>query len=191
MRTDNNGNDPDPLLIQVYKFIRIIIAVFIFIVAVVAGTISRKFPDGFILGLLLGIILTAFFWFLFGYDIRRAKTAYKQFPVLFSQIKQARQNKARGIVDPRQPKYDLQDWLSLLSIFVCCFAAMMLLMPWWAHTLKEDIPRAVAFWVLIGCAMISDQLFRKRRVTGKTAVITAVGLIFGVCLLLGRIFQIW
>jgi hypothetical protein len=67
----------------------------------------------------------------------------------------------------------------------------MLLMPWWKYTLKDDIKRAQAFWGLIIGAIVSDQLFRKKWVTGKTAIVAAIILILGVCLLLGKIFQIW
>ena len=191
MKKNNDSNDPDPPLIQIYEVVRIIFAVFIFIVMVVAGTISRKFPDGLFLGLFLGITLTGIFWFVFGMNIDRARTAYKQLPVLLSQIKQTREIKARGIIDPRLPKFDFQDKLSILCVFLCSFTAVMLLMPWWADTLKEDIPRAQAFCVLIGCAIVIGQLFYKRRVTGKTALIAALVLILGVGFALSKIFQIW
>lgn len=149
-----------------------------FLGMVIISTYAQGFPEGFLLGLLMGTLWAGLSWWRLSTSIKRAKAAGEKLRA-FATGRKRRQPTTR------------QETLALLGLLLTGLIALLLILSCMFYSCQTNYARVQIAFVLIGLAIIIDRVFREQRVKGKAALILFGGVMLATLFILGRILKFW
>ncbi len=149
-----------------------------FLLIVAGATVAQGFPNGFIVGLVVGSLFAFVSWLRFRNSYNNAVEAREKL-LAYSQGHREVFNASK------QVNY------AILSSVVIGLLALLLLGSCFVYSCKNELVRPRIIFILIGLSIAIQQLFWKERVKGKSAIIALIALAILVIFLLGKVFSIW
>jgi len=149
-----------------------------FLLIVVASTIAKGFPSGFITGLFFGFVFALLGWVRFRRLYDDANEAREEF------LPHSHGRRKTFKLSP------IATYALLISVIVSVIA-VFILGSCLVYSCQNEVLRPQIMFILIGWAIIIQQLFYKERVKGKVAFIVFILLGFLVIFLLGKVFFMW
>ena len=149
-----------------------------FLLIVIGATIVQGFPDGFIVGLVVGSLFAFVCWLRFRNSYNNAVEAREK-------LSAYSQGNKEVFNTNKQVTY------SILSNMVIGLFALLLLGSCFFYSCKTEVVRPRLIFLLIGLSIAIQQLFWKERVKGNSAIIALGVLAVLVIFLLGKIFSTW
>lgn len=149
-----------------------------FLLMVLVATLAQGFPDGFITGLVVGSLFAFVSSLRFRNSHNRAVEAREKL-YAYSQGDKEVLNSSGQVT------------YAISSCIVIGLLALLLYGSCYVYSCKNELIRHRIIFILIGLTIAIEQLFRKERVKGKSAIIALVVLAILVIFLLGKVFSIW
>jgi hypothetical protein len=149
-----------------------------FLFIVIMATVVQGIPNGLIVGLIVGSLFAFASRLGFRKSYNGAEEARKK---LFAYS----QGHKEVFNTSKQAAY------SIMTSMVIGVLALLVLAPCLMDSCKNELVRTQIFFILIGLSIAVEQLFRKERVKGKSAIIALIGLAILVIFLLGKVFSVW
>lgn len=163
---------------RAYKWFMWVMILGSFLGIVIISTYAQGFPEGFLLGLLMGTIVAGFVWWRLSTSIKRAEAAREELRALATGQKQ------------RQPT-TRQETFALLGLFLTGLIALLLILSCMFYSCQTDYARVQIAFLLIGLSIVIDRVFREQRVKGQAALILFGGVMLITLAILGRILRFW
>jgi len=145
---------------------------------VIGATIVQGFPNGFIVGLVVGSLFAFVGRLSFRNSYNNAVGARKKLAAYS-------QGNTEVFNTSKQASY------SILSIIVIGMFVLLLLGSCIFYSCKTELVRPQLIFLLIGLSIAIQQLFWKERVKGKSGIIALGVLAILVIFFLGKIFSVW
>ena len=149
-----------------------------FLLILIAATISQGFPDGFLIGLIVGTIFAFASWFGFHNADRNAVEAREKLLAYAQGQKEVFRSSKQALI-------------AIWAIQLIGLLGLILVASCYFYTCKTDLVRPQIIFIMIGLSIIIEQLFRKERLKGKPALIALAMLAALTIFLIGKVFLIW